>query len=173
VTFPISNRAQFKSLSNKFGSERTSEPIFGQIVIEAALPEGDIHCRSKTQEQSMRRARRLKQIADSFRPAFESTTGTHWWLADVQSKPEPVLPASFAMTSTTPAPASVRASSGESATSPALAHSFECGTPGLRVAAASHVEPIASLDDGPTYSFADTFEEKLTWDSRASCFVRA
>jgi hypothetical protein len=121
----------------------------------------------------MWRARRLKLIADSFRPAFESTTGTQWWLAEVETSPEAAQPISTAAASTAPALASVQVSSAESATSRTLPCSPKCTAPDAIALATPYAGQDASQDEGPTYSFADTFEEKLTWDSRACCFIRA
>jgi lysozyme family protein len=125
----------------------------------------------------MRRARRLQLIADSYRPAFESETGMQWWLGGVQSNPEPVVQDSPAAASTAPAFARVRVSSAESPLSASLAVSLERDAADALETASPCVEQIATQDDGPTYTFADTFadafEEKLTWDSRAACFVRA
>jgi hypothetical protein len=37
----------------------------------------------------MSRARRLSEIAKANQPVFESTNGSHWWLADPSAKSDP------------------------------------------------------------------------------------
>jgi hypothetical protein len=119
------------------------------------------------EEIMMWRARRLKQIADANQPAFGSTTGTEWWLADASSKNEPSQNVSPA-----PAPAATESKTDDYFIA-------------MSSAMSSTPDPVASADEKnvadsvlgefqrPAAPIAreESKEERLTWDAKSCCFV--
>jgi hypothetical protein len=119
----------------------------------------------------MWRARRLKEIAEANQPAFVSTSGTHWWLAEPQSKHE-------AQQSVPAAPAKAVSESKPDEYFIAMSSALGAATDPTRDAAASAPENGAadSLKDTPQQSTlftrpAAAREEHLTWDAKSCSFV--
>ena len=115
----------------------------------------------------MWRARRLKEIAEANQPAFVSTTGTHWWLAEAPSKNE-------RSQSVSPAPAI--AVSESKPDEYFIAMSSAMGSARDVVASADEkrsADPVRSALQEialPTVP-AGAKEEHLTWDAKSCCFV--
>jgi hypothetical protein len=122
----------------------------------------------------MWRARRLKQIADANQPAFASTTGTEWWLADASSKNEPSQ-------SVPPAP-SAKPAAAESKTDEyfiamsSTMSSTSSATP-AQAASADDTKAAGSVwsdfqrtQEAPV-AREERREERLTWDAKSCCFV--
>jgi hypothetical protein len=111
----------------------------------------------------MLRARRLKQIAESNQPAFTSTNGDHWWLADVPTRVEPVASVPSAK------PVELMQTKPSEVTRPALA-----------VSEVPASEPAEETEE-PSYNYLQhsapresrktASEEALTWDTNSCCFV--
>jgi hypothetical protein len=121
----------------------------------------------------MWRARRLKEIAEANQPAFVSTTGTHWWLADVPSKPEP-------QQSVSPAPAAAASESKPVSESKSDEYfiALSSAADAKRAAAARAAEETIadsvsnSMQESVRFErTADAKEESLMWDAKSCCFV--
>jgi hypothetical protein len=121
----------------------------------------------------MWRARRLKQIAEANQPAFGSTTGSEWWLADASSKKE-------TQQSVSPAPLAKPAAQ-ESKTD----EYFIAMSSTMSSASSSTPAPVASADEknvansvwgdfqraAAPIAREESKEERLTWDAKSCCFV--
>jgi hypothetical protein len=117
----------------------------------------------------MWRARRLKQIAEANQPAFGSTTGSEWWLADASSKNNPPQ-------SVSPAPSAKPAAQESKTDEYFIAMSSTMSSTPAPVASADGKKSADSawsdfLKPATPVARAEAKEERLTWDAKSCCFV--
>jgi hypothetical protein len=127
----------------------------------------------------MWRARRLKEIADSNQPAFNSNDGAYWWLAGgntVAAAPVSEAPASPladlpavqpVVTSQPDAPTSFNACSEMS--SPQNNSNLDVLTALIESVAADPAPAV--VEDRPAPIPSLRREKELAWDSKIGCFV--
>jgi hypothetical protein len=127
----------------------------------------------------MWRARRLKEIADSNQPAFDSSNGAFWWLAggsnestvsvsDAPASPATVVPAvDPVVTPQSGTPMSFNAVS--EMTSSQKYSDLDVLT-ALIESVATDPAP-AVVEDAPAPVPTGRREKDLTWDAKCGCFV--
>jgi hypothetical protein len=110
------------------------------------------------------RARRLKEIADSNKPAFASTTGMEWWLAEAPAKSKRSLPAApvIPMQAFDFAPAAISA-----ATRAEKSNLAACEAESIN---SLQIEDFLLKKQAPVVAVG-TLEPRLTWDPHTGSFV--
>jgi hypothetical protein len=110
----------------------------------------------------MWRERRLKEIAESNQPAFASTSGMYWWLAEAPSKQEP-------SNSVSQLPAMAISERKQDASLLAMGSTRSVAVSAEETTGA---DPIREdFKQAVRIGTADKYEERLSWDVKSCSFV--